>query len=355
MTIAHKWFYLITGLITAFLIFLLSPVLTPFLMAALLAYLGDPIVNMLGRWKIPRTLAVVVVFVLFFLLVLILLLLFIPLVEKQISVLIHRIPQIFNWLQNTAIPWLMEHVGHQDSFNLATLQSIVAKHLQQAGGIATNILGTLTKSGFAFIGVLVNLVLIPVVTFYLLRDWHTVLGNVDHLLPRHIQPTVIKLANESNEVVGAFLRGQLMVMFALGIIYSTGLWFTGLDLALLIGMIAGLISIVPYLGFIVGIAAATIAAFFQFHDIAHIIYVWIAFGVGQMAESMLLTPLLVGDRIGLHPVAVIFAIMVGGQLFGFVGILLALPLAAVLMVILRHMMQRYVASGVYQSTAVEPS
>ncbi|MFT5520940.1 MAG: hypothetical protein ACI9IA_001540 [Enterobacterales bacterium] len=160
---------------------------------------------------------------------------------------------------------------------------------------------------------------------------------------------VTQLASEMDDVLGAFLRGQLLVMLALGIIYSVGLWMIGLNVALIIGMIAGLASIVPYLGFIVGIAAAIIAAVVQFGDFSVLLYVVIVFGVGQMLESMLLTPLLVGDKIGLHPVAVIFAIMAGGQLFGFVGILVALPVAAVIMVLLRYMTQQYKLSAAYST------
>ncbi len=349
MTIAHKWFYLIISLIALGLIYLLSPVLMPFLIAAFLAYLSNPIVDFFSRCKIPRTLGVVIVFILFILAILLLLFLLVPLIEKQITLLLNNLPLIFNWLQQTAIPWIMQHLGYHDAFNLNTIKDMLAKHLQQAGGVAATVVSTITHSGFAFIGLLVNLILIPVVTFYLLRDWHTMLANIDDLIPRQIEPTMMKLAKESNDVLGAFFRGQLLVMLALGIIYTCGLWVSGLQLALLIGMIAGIISIVPYLGFIIGIIAATIAAFFQFHDFLHVLYVWIAFAVGQSAESMLLTPLLVGDRIGLHPVAVIFAIMVGGGLVGFVGVLIALPTAAVLMVILRHMMRHYVRSDVYSS------
>jgi predicted PurR-regulated permease PerM len=158
---------------------------------------------------------------------------------------------------------------------------------------------------------------------------------------------ISRLAAEMDEVLGAFLRGQLLVMLALGIIYSVGLWIVGLNVALVVGMIAGLASIVPYLGFIIGVASAIGAALVQFGDLTPLIYIAIVFGVGQALESMLLTPMLVGDKIGLHPVAVIFAIMAGGQLFGFVGILVALPVAAMIMVLVRHLHGRYKSSSMY--------
>ena len=173
------------------------------------------------------------------------------------------------------------------------------------------------------------------------------MAHLRDLLPRSIEPTVVDLAAQCDEILGAFIRGQLLVMLALGIVYSTGLKLIGLDLAFILGVIAGLASIVPYMGFIVGIAAASIAAWFQFHELAMLLAVGGVFAVGQLLEGMVLTPLLVGDRIGLHPVAVIFAIMAGGQLAGFSGILLALPVAAVIMVLLRYAHSNYKDSELY--------
>jgi predicted PurR-regulated permease PerM len=194
---------------------------------------------------------------------------------------------------------------------------------------------------------LMNLLLIPVVTFYLLRDWDGLVVKVHDLLPRRIAPTAAKLATEVDTVLAAFVRGQLYVMLALGCIYSIGLWMTGLDLALLIGMLAGLVSFVPYLGAIVGIVTACVAALVQFHDLIHLVPVAIVFIIGQSLEGMVLTPMLVGDKIGLHPVAVMFAVLAGGQLFGFLGILLALPVASVIMVLLRHVHELYRDSDFY--------
>jgi predicted PurR-regulated permease PerM len=174
------------------------------------------------------------------------------------------------------------------------------------------------------------------------------MSRVRELLPRRSEAVIVKLAQQSDEVLGAFLRGQLLVMLALAFIYSAGLMMMGLDLALLIGMLAGLVSFVPYLGFIVGILAACVAALFQFQELLPLLYVAIVFGVGQMLEGMVLTPLLVGDRIGLHPVAVIFSVLAGGQLFGFVGVLLALPVAAVIAVLLRYLHTQYKSSALYE-------
>jgi predicted PurR-regulated permease PerM len=213
------------------------------------------------------------------------------------------------------------------------------------------VLASVSQSGLAVIGWIMNLLLIPVVTFYFLRDWDGMIVRVRELLPRNIEPRVMELARQSDEVLSAFLRGQLAVMLALGLIYSIGLWLAGLKLAFLIGMSAGLLSFVPYLGGVLGVGGAVIAALVEHRDLIHVVYVLIVFGFGQTMEGFVLTPWLVGDRIGLHPVAVIFAILAGGQLFGFLGVLLALPATAVLMVILRHVHERYVQSELYREGA----
>jgi len=275
-----------------------------------------------------------------------------PMLQKQVSVLVQQFPTYMDRLQHNFIPWLTQYVGQFDKLvDINEIKQTFTDYLSGAGGLISNLLGTVSRSSLAIFGVVANIVLIPVLTFYLLRDWDILVSRIHELLPRRVEPMAVRLANESDEVLGAFLRGQLSVMAALGTIYSIGLWMVGLDLGLLIGMFAGAVSFVPYLGFIVGSLVATIAALLQFQDPSILIYVALVFGAGQLFESFLLTPLLVGDKIGLHPVAVIFAVMAGGQLFGFFGILLALPIAAVLMVMLRHAHERYVRSHIYSSSS----
>jgi predicted PurR-regulated permease PerM len=232
-------------------------------------------------------------------------------------------------------------------FDLDALQQALLKHWREAGGIATQVWSSVSGSGLAVLGWLVNLFLIPVLTFYLLRDWDHLVAGIRVLLPRRSEAVWVKLAREADEVLGAFLRGQLAVMFALGLIYTTGLWLIGLDFALLIGMFAGLVSFVPYLGLIVGIAIAGFASVLQAQGFGELPWVIAVFVVGQLLEGSVLTPRLVGERVGLHPVAVIFAVMAGGQLYGFFGILLALPVASVAMVLVRHLVERYRSSGLY--------
>jgi predicted PurR-regulated permease PerM len=331
------------------LLYLLSPILTPFIVAALLAYLGDPLVDRLETWRLPRTLAVTVVFMVILGTLLLLSLLLIPRIEAQLGALAQKLPQYVTWLKQHWLPhlasWLPVQQGQTD---LESLGRALATHWQGAGGLLSGLWHSLSQSGMALVEWLMNLVLIPVLTFYLLRDWDDLVAAVRALLPRRSEALWVGLARESDEVLGAFLRGQMLVMFALGVIYTSGLWLVGLDFALLIGMFAGLVSFVPYLGLIVGILVAGIASVLQFQGPGELPWVVLVFVIGQLIEGTVLTPRLVGERIGLHPVAVIFAVMAGGQLYGFFGVLLALPVAAVAMVLLRHALTRYRASHLYR-------
>lgn len=353
MSEIQRLFWLLALGLVGWLLWILKPVLVPFASAALLAYLGDPLVDRLelvrfGRVRINRTAAVSTVFLLMASAILIALLILIPLLERQISYLISRLPAYLSWGQNEFIPWIQERFSLELTLpDLSALPTLIQDHWREAGGLASTLMTSLSHSGMVIIGWFANITLIPVVTFYLLRDWDHLVANVADLLPRSLENPVSRLARESDEVLGAFIRGQLLVMLALSAIYSLGLWLVGLELAFLIGILAGLFSIVPYLGAIVGIGAALIAATVQFGDLLHPALVASVFLVGQTLEGMLLTPMLVGDRIGLHPVAVIFAILAGGQLFGFLGVLLALPVAAVIMVLLRHAHTVYKDSELY--------
>ena len=334
--------------IAGVLIYLLGPILMPFLVSALIAYLGDPLVDRLEK-KYSRSLAVTLVFVVIFLLLLLFLLLLVPALQKQVFIFIERLPVYIDWGQTHVLPLVTGGLGLESAQLLDTeqLKVALATYWREAGGVAGTVIQTLSRSGAALAQVLGNLVLIPVVSFYLLRDWDVLIGHIHHVLPRRSEAQIVALAKESDEVLGAFLRGQFMVMCALATVYSVGLWIVGIELALFFGLLAGMVSFVPYLGFIIGILAAGGAALVQFQEITPLIGVIAVFGVGQLLESFLLTPWLVGDRIGLHPVAVIFAVLAGGQLFGFVGVLIGLPVAAVVMVLLRHAHQRYLQSDLY--------
>jgi predicted PurR-regulated permease PerM len=353
-TESRNWLVLAVVLALGWLIYLLAPVITPFAVAAALAYLGDPLADRLetrgfGHWRLGRTLAVVLVFLLMLLVFVVALVVLVPMLIDQLRLLLENAPVYAAWVTETAWPWLAQGLGLEaDVLDVEHLASWGTTYWREISGAALQVAETLGRGGQAIVQWLTSLVLIPVVAFYLMRDWDQLVAGVQNLLPRRMVGDVTRLAREIDEVLGAFMRGQLVVMLALGVIYSLGLWLIGIDLAILIGMGAGLLSIVPYLGSIIGLLAAAAAALFQYHDALHLLGVLVVFGAGQTAEGMFLTPKLVGDRIGLHPVAVIFAVLAGGQLFGFLGILLALPVAAALNVLVRHAGDRYRGSSAYR-------
>lgn len=355
MSDAQKWLVLAFFLITSWLVYILSPVLMPFVFAAILAYLGDPIVDRLEvisikKFQLGRSNAVAIVFLLMLLVLSAVLIILIPKVEFQISQFLGRFPTYIHWLNETIIPKVDQYLGLEISkIEVEKITAVIKTHWQKAGKSALVLMGSVSHSGMVIAEWAMNIILIPVITFYLLRDWDVLIEKVYQLLPRRAAPTAAKLALETNEVLGAFLRGQFYVMVALGTIYSLGLWLVGLELAILIGMLAGVVSFVPYLGSVVGITVACVAALVQFQDVMFLFPVSIVFIAGQLIEGMLLTPWLVGDKIGLHPVAVMFAVLAGGQLFGFLGILLALPVASVIMVILRHVHDIYRDSDFYRT------
>ena len=331
------------------LLYFLGPVLMPFAVSAGLAYVADPLVDRLQlRLRMSRTLAVTLVFVVLTAIFLPLLVLLLPLLVDQVREFISHMPDYLDWITYKGLPAIGVNLPPELQLDSENLKRIVAENLPQAGGFAREVFGTLSRGGGAFLAFIASLLLVPVVTFYLMRDWDDLVAWIDDNIPLRYRDTTRALARESDFVLSGFLRGQLLVMISLGTLYSIGLGLVGVKLALLIGLGAGLVSFVPYLGFIAGLLAASIAVLAQTGgDLTGLLWVFIVFGIGQVIESALLTPWLVGDRIGLHPVAVIFAVMAGGQLFGFTGVLVALPAAAVLAVLLRHAMARWRESDLY--------
>lgn len=354
LSVLERWSVVAVLSIAGLLFYLLSPILTPFIIAALLAYMGDPLVDRLEARKFSRTSGVTIVFSGILLVCSLVILVLLPLIQQQVVTLINKIPVYLEYLQANLIPWLSYQLGvDPGAVSLEAVKGVIMERWQQAGGVAKALVGSVFSSSLVVMAWVANMVLIPVVAFYLLRDWDVFMGRLRELLPRSMEDDVVKLVVESDDVLSAFLRGQLLVMLSLATIYSTGLWLVGLEFALLIGIVAGLVSFVPYLGFIVGAGLAGVAGYLQFQDVMILLGVLAVFGVGQLLESFVLTPKLVGDRIGLHPVAVIFAVMAGGQLFGFFGILLALPVAAVVMVLLRHVHEQYLRSRIYGNNSLE--
>lgn len=345
--------WILVGLLVAgWLVWLLGPVLTPFFISILIAYMLNPLVGWLEDWKMRRDVAVSLVFLLAFLLIALVLLIVIPVLVREVADFLGRLPGYLDAFQRNALPWIEAQLGVEinlQSFDAERAGSLIREYFSNIAGAAGNVVSVMTQSGGRFLVWISSLVLIPLVTFYLLRDWRLLMDTLRDILPRNLEPTVVKLTEDCDDALGGFLRGQLMVMISLGVIYAIGLWIVGLNNAVAIGMIAGLVSFVPYLGAIIGILLAGITAVIQDFSFLFLLSVAIVFVVGQLIESFVLTPKLVGDRIGLHPVLVIFAVMAGGQLFGFAGVLLALPAAAAGTVIVRFAYTNYKRSDVYRA------
>ena len=332
----------------ALLLWLLSPILAPFLAAAILAYIFDPAVSKLETRGVPRTAGTVLALLLLIVAVALLMVIILPLFYKEIAQLIEQMPAFMERMRTTVVPWLNDKLGIEIALDSASFRQFVSDNMQDASGIAKKIFASLGVGGLAVVGFLINLLLIPVVLFYVLRDWKPLLAGVDATVPRRFHGTINKLAGEIDAVLSEFLRGQLSVMVLMSVFYVAGLWLAGLNFALPVGLITGLLVFIPYLGSGTGLILGTVAAVMQFPSMNGVFMVWAVFGVGQLLEGFVVTPWLVGDRIGLHPVAVIFAILAGGALFGFFGVLLALPTAAVIMVLLRYVHEKYLNSDFYK-------
>ena len=321
------------------LVWLLSPILTPFFLGLLIAYLGQPVVDRLSRTGRSRTTGVLFVFLMVTIILCGLLLLALPQLFSELADLIQRAPAIVDYLSERIEVRLgaLLGAGALDAFDAKMLKDWMSdwgqiRRMLVAGG------KELFASGAALFGALATAALTPVVAFYFMRDWPELIAGTRRLIPKSVLPRVGSLASECDSILTGFFAGQFMVMLALATIYSVGLLALGVKGGLAIGVIAGLLSIVPYLGGVIGLTIGLLSALYQFQDWFHPSMVLLVFMVGQVIESTVLTPWLVGDRIGLHPVAVIFALMAGGQLFGLVGVLIALPVAAVIVVALKQVL-----------------
>ena len=345
------------ALAVALVVWLLAPVLTPFIVAAVLAYALTPLVNWLdrrGRGRVPRILAVVVVELLLLVALLGVALLIVPILAKEVPLMREQVPLLFDRLNSTLQP-LLAQWGVPFALDVANIKAFVLKYLnanfEDAFG---SLLASLKLGGSVALAIIGNAVLIPVALFYLLMDWDRFVTSVMQLVPERMRMSVDSFTSEADAVLGQYLRGQLLVMLVMAVFYTIGLALFGLDLALPIGVFTGLAMFVPYLGFGLGLIMATLAGFLQFSATTGpgtaVLMVALVYGLGQVVESLYLTPRLVGERIGLHPLAVIFALLAFGHLFGVVGVLIALPASAVLLVAIRRTWARYLASQLYLGT-----
>lgn len=332
----RSWVYLAIAGGLGYILYLLAPILTPFLIAAGLAYLCDPLVDRLERLHIPRSLGTILVMLSLLLMLAFLLAILAPLVQAQFRLLMEQVPGLVSWVETSLLPWISQTFGIDLARDQALITGWIRDHIADLAGLAAG-LPRITEGGMALVGVVTGLMLTPVVMFYLLRDWDHILTAIAGWIPDPLRPRVIAIMSEVDVVLAEFVRGQLGVIAIMCLLYSLGLWLIGLDYALAVGVVSGVLVFVPYLGTIVGVLLGTLAGWAQFGDFAALIQVWAVFAVGQLLESMAITPWLVGERVGLHPVVVIFALMAFGHLFGFFGVLLAIPAAAALLVALRHL------------------
>ena len=344
---AQLWAWLAIAAAALWLLWLLSPILAPFLFAAILAYVLDPLVERLTGPRVRRMFAVVLVLLLALALLVAFALVVLPLFVKELGMLIDRLPAFLAWVNQQLAPWLKETLGVAFQLDVETVKSIASGILAGNQDVVGALLGSLKVGGLALIAFFVNLLLVPVVLFYLLRDWHGIVARVDALIPRRLHAKALVIVREVDAVLAEFLRGQLLVIAVMSVYYVAALWLSGLQFALPIGLITGVLVFIPYVGSLTGLVLASIAALMQFGAAPGVLWVWLAFAIGQALEGMAVTPWLVGERIGLHPVAVIFALLAFGQVFGFFGVLLALPASAALLVALRHLRQAYLAGPLY--------
>lgn len=332
-----RWLtYAVVAAAFAYLLFLLSPILSPFLLAAALAYLCDPLVDRLEKKGLNRALSTVAVLFGLVLAFVLLALILTPLIQAQIRLLMLQVPRVAEWGSQSLLPWFSSTFGVDLVQDHAEMIAWLKTHVSELSRF-THYLPKIADSGLAVIGFLANLLLVPVVLFYLLRDWDRIMLHLADWIPDPLRPKTVAIAKEVDLVLSEFVRGQVMVILVMSLFYSIALWFAGLDYALAVGLISGILVFVPYLGVVVGVLLGTLAGWAQFGELAGMLPIWGVFAAGQLLEGMAVTPWLVGERVGLHPVAVIFALMAFGQLFGFVGLLVAIPAAAATLVAMRHL------------------
>ncbi|WP_227818310.1 AI-2E family transporter [Nitrogeniibacter aestuarii] len=335
------------GIALLVLLYLLGPILGPFAVAAVLAYICDPMVSWLVNRRVPRAAAVLLVIALLGLVLAALLLILIPMVYKEAMTLVSRLPDLVEMLNTNVLPMLKNHFDVDIQLDANSIRQWVTENWSSAQDLLPGLVKKASTGGMAVIGFFANLLLVPMVMFYLLQEWPHITQGLRNVIPRPMVDRTMRILGDIDKVMSEFLRGQLSVMLLLAVFYSIGLWMAGLKFALPVGVITGLLVFVPFVGFTAGLVLALLSAILQAQGWPPIIGVAIVFSLGQLIESFLLTPYIVGDRIGLHPLVVIFALMAFGQLFGFVGVMVALPASAALLVALRELRGAYFSSHVY--------
>ena len=344
----HTFTWIVISLVVGLVVWLLTPVLMPFIVAAVFAYVLHPLVERIAARRVPRVVAVTLVEVAAIVILLAVLLLIVPILSKQLPLLREQIPLLADRANTQLAPWLARF-GIDVALDTANIKTFVFKYLDaNFEEWMTRALSSARIGGSILLAVVGNLLLVPMVLFYLLLDWNNLVARIDSLIPPGARDRTHRFVEECDLTLGQYLRGQLLVMVVLAAFYSIGLALFGFDLAVPVGVFTGLAAFIPYVGFGLGLVLALISGLLQFAGWQGIVGVAVVFGLGQVIESFVLTPFLVGDRIGMSPLTVIFALLAFGHLFGFIGVLIALPLSAVLVVAVRRLRVAYVESELFR-------
>lgn len=337
------------------LLWLLKPVLLPFVLGAAIAYLLEPIMEFLHRRKVPRTLAALSILLVFFALVTVILMIVTPVIYRQAVSLIETMPDYADRLWEHGAPyfgWLQERFGNG---GFDDLQQALREHFGQAVKVGTDIASGLLSGGQAFLGTLSLLVITPLVAFFMMKEWRNMTQWIDRQIPRRNYDRIKKLLCDIDRKISGFIRGQFTVALVLGVIYATALYIAGLDFGLLIGFMAGLLSIIPLVGSMAGLLASVVVAWLQAGTWQFVAVVAAIFMAGQFFEGNILTPRLLGQSVGLHPLWILFAIMAGGSLFGLTGMFLAVPAVASIGVLTGFLLEEYRKSPYYEDETKEKS
>jgi predicted PurR-regulated permease PerM len=340
-------FWLVTFLILALIVWLLSPILLPFALGLAIAYFFDPVVRAMNRAGLPRWLAALIVLFTFLAIFITAFLFLAPIIREQVTDLIQSLPSYITKLQAELWPRIQDVLKHVPSLNMTALQTQFTQYTNDVVGFTGRMIGQVVLGGMALLDILGLLIITPIIAFFLMRDWPKMLHKIDDYLPLRHAKTIRGELHNIDTMIAGFLRGQAMVSLSLAVIYSIGLSAAGLKYGMVIGLLTGALSFIPIVGTVTGIVASHIMAFIQFDNIAQILPVTAVFAFAQLADGYFLTPRLVGSRVGLHPVWIIFAILAGGRLFGFLGVLMAIPVAGTIAILLRLALRHYRRSRYY--------
>ncbi|MEQ1789958.1 MAG: AI-2E family transporter [Rickettsiales bacterium] len=340
-------FWLVIAVLFLVFIYLIRGVLLPFVLGALIAYFLDPAADRLEKLKFSRTSATAIITLSFFSVIVILSLLIIPTIVSQLSGLLNDLPTYFTNLETKYEEQISSWIGTLPEGYIENIKSAASGFSGSMVKFAGDLAGGLFQSGMAIINVLSLILITPVVAFYLLRDWDVMTLRFHALLPRKHEKTIREQLSIIDATLAGFIRGQINVCLMLSAFYAIGLSIVGLKFGILIGIATGFLVILPYVGLMFGMGIGLIVAFFQFGDLNGVLQVLAVFVIGQILEGNFVTPKLVGEKVGLHPAWVIFGLLAGAALFGFVGMLIAVPVTAIIGVLIRFALSRYLNSNYY--------